>query len=77
HTDYIARLLLVLELLVEAGNTDLVIEHILDDIKSGDHVFDLGPEGGDGGGSIVGTGTPEEVAKVKVSYTGYYLKSVL
>ena len=77
HTDDIARLLLVLERLVEAGNTVLVIEHNLDVIKSADHVIDLGPEGGDGGGTIVATGTPEEVAKVKDSYTGYYLKRVL
>ena len=59
HTDDIARLLLVLERLVEAGNTVLVIEHNLDVIKSADHVIDLGPEGGDGGGTIVATGTPE------------------
>ena len=76
HTDDIARLLLVLERLVEAGNTVLVIEHNLDVIKSADHVIDLGPEGGDGGGTIVATGTPEEVAKVKDSYR-YYLKRVL
>lgn len=62
---------------MEAGNTVLVIEHNLDVIKSADHVIDLGPEGGDGGGTIVATGTPEEVAKVKDSYTGYYLKRVL
>ena len=55
---------------MEAGNTVLVIEHNLDVIKSADHVIDLGPEGGDGGGTIVATGTPEEVAKVKDSYTG-------
>ena len=67
----------ILERLVEAGNTVLVIEHNLDVIKSADHVIDLGPEGGDGGGTIVATGTPEEVAKVKDSYTGYYLKRVL
>ena len=76
HTDDIARLLLVLERLVEAAIL-LVIEHNLDVIKSADHVIDLGPEGGDGGGTIVATGTPEEVAKVKDSYTGYYLKRVL
>lgn len=77
HTDDIARLLVVLERLVEAGNTVLVIEHNLDVIKSADHVIDLGPEGGDGGGTIVATGTPEEIAKVKTSYTGKYLKRVL
>jgi excinuclease ABC subunit A len=77
HTDDIARLLVVLERFVDAGNTVLVIEHNLDVIKSADHVIDLGPEGGDGGGSIVAVGTPEEVAKVKASYTGQYLKRVL
>ncbi|HER3008173.1 TPA: excinuclease ABC subunit UvrA [Streptococcus pyogenes] len=74
HTDDIARLLKVLERFVDDGNTVLVIEHNLDVIKSADHVIDLGPEGGDGGGQIVATGTPEEVAQVKESYTGHYLK---
>lgn len=77
HTDDIARLLQVLERLVDAGNTVLVIEHNLDVIKSADHVIDLGPEGGDGGGTILATGTPEEIATVAESYTGYYLKRVL
>lgn len=77
HTDDISRLLLVLERLVDAGNTVLVIEHNLDVIKSTDYVIDLGPEGGDGGGTIVATGTPENIAKVKESYTGQYLKRVL
>ncbi|WP_086349093.1 excinuclease ABC subunit UvrA [Candidatus Enterococcus clewellii] len=77
HTDDISRLLDVLNRLVEAGNTVLVIEHNLDMIKSADHVIDLGPEGGDGGGTIVGIGTPEEIAKIKESYTGQYLKRVL
>ncbi|HER3615384.1 TPA: excinuclease ABC subunit UvrA [Streptococcus pyogenes] len=74
HTDDIARLLKVLERFVDDGNTVLVIEHNLDVIKSADHIIDLGPEGGNGGGQIVATGTPEEVAQVKESYTGHYLK---
>ncbi|MFL2099564.1 excinuclease ABC subunit UvrA [Desemzia sp. FAM 23989] len=77
HTDDIARLLEVLDRLVEAGNTVLVIEHNLDVIKTGDYVIDLGPEGGEGGGTIVAKGTPEDVAAVKESYTGKYLKEVL
>lgn len=77
HSDDISRLLDVLNRLVEAGNTVLVIEHNLDMIKSADHVIDLGPEGGDGGGTIVGIGTPEEIAEIKESYTGQYLKRVL
>ncbi|KKC18991.1 excinuclease ABC subunit UvrA [Streptococcus dysgalactiae] len=74
HTDDIARLLKVLERFVDDGNTVLVIEHNLDVIKSADHIIDLGPEGGVGGGQIVATGTPEEVAQVKESYIGHYLK---
>ena len=77
HTDDIARLLKVLERFVDAGNTVLVIEHNLDVIKSADHVIDLGPEGGEGGGTIIATGTPEEIAAVSESYTGHYLKRVL
>ncbi|KAF1298606.1 excinuclease ABC subunit A [Enterococcus sp. JM4C] len=77
HTDDIARLLVVLERLVDAGNTVLVIEHNLDVIKSADHVIDLGPEGGEGGGTIIATGTPEDIAEVPESYTGFYLKNVL
>lgn len=77
HTDDIARLLKVLERFVDAGNTVLVIEHNLDVIKSADYVIDLGPEGGDGGGIILATGTPEEIAEVPESYTGHYLKRVL
>ena len=77
HTDDIARLLKVLERFVDAGNTVLVIEHNLDVIKSADHVIDLGPEGGEGGGTIPATGTPEEIAAVPESYTGKYLKKVL
>lgn len=77
HTDDIARLLKVLERFVDAGNTVLVIEHNLDVIKSADYVIDLGPEGGDGGGTVLATGTPEEISEVEESYTGYYLKRVL
>ena len=74
HTDDIARLLKVLQRFVDDGNTVLVIEHNLDVIKTADYIIDLGPEGGVGGGQIVATGTPEEVAKVKESFTGQYLK---
>lgn len=77
HTDDIARLLKVLERFVDDGNTVLVIEHNLDVIKTADHIIDLGPEGGVGGGQIIATGTPEEVAQVPASYTGYYLKTKL
>lgn len=77
HVDDIARLLKVLHRLVENGDTVLVIEHNLDVIKSADYIIDLGPEGGDGGGTIIATGTPEEVAEAKQSYTGKYLKPIL
>lgn len=77
HVDDIARLLNVLQRLVENGETVLVIEHNLDVIKTADYIIDLGPEGGDKGGTIVATGTPEEICEVKESYTGYYLKPIL
>lgn len=77
HFEDIRKLLLVLGRLVDAGNTVLVIEHNLDVIKTADHLIDLGPEGGDGGGEIIVTGTPEEVAMCKESYTGKFLKGVL
>lgn len=77
HVDDIARLLKVLQRLVDGGNTVLVIEHNLDVIKTVDHIIDLGPEGGDRGGQIIATGTPEEVARVKGSYTGKYLLPIL
>ncbi|KAA9018016.1 excinuclease ABC subunit UvrA [Niallia endozanthoxylica] len=77
HVDDIARLLVVLERLVENGDTVLVIEHNLDVIKRADYLIDLGPEGGDKGGTIIATGTPEEVAEVPESYTGKYLKPIL
>ena len=77
HTDDIKRLLGVLQRLVDEGNTVLVIEHNLDVIKSADYLIDLGPEGGDGGGQVVATGTPEDIAKVKASYTGQYLGPIM
>jgi excinuclease ABC subunit A len=77
HVDDISRLLVVLRRLVENGDTVLVIEHNLDVIKASDYIIDLGPEGGDKGGTIVATGTPEEVAEVPQSYTGKYLKPIL
>jgi len=77
HFDDIRKLLGVLERLVDMGNTVVVIEHNLEVIKTADHVIDLGPEGGDKGGQIVAAGTPEEVAQVKKSYTGKYLKKAL
>lgn len=77
HSDDINRLLKVLQRLVDKGNTVLVIEHNLDVIKSADYLIDLGPEGGEGGGTVVATGTPEEVATSPQSYTGKYLKDLL
>ncbi|RSK28580.1 excinuclease ABC subunit UvrA [Bacillus sp. HMF5848] len=77
HVDDISRLLIVLQRLVENGDTVLVIEHNLDVIKAADYIVDLGPEGGDKGGTIVATGTPEEVVQVRESYTGKYLKPIL
>ena len=77
HSDDINRLLKVLQRLVDKGNTVLVIEHNLDVIKSADYLIDLGPEGGEGGGTVVATGTPEEVATNPQSYTGKYLKDLL
>ena len=77
HFADVHKLLDVLQRLVDTGNTVIVIEHNLDVIKSADYVIDLGPEGGEDGGKVVATGTPEEVAKVKKSYTGQALKTVL
>lgn len=77
HTEDIKRLIGVLQRLVDAGNTIVVIEHNLDVIKTADYIVDIGPEGGAQGGTIVASGTPEEVAKVKGSYTGKYLKPLL
>ena len=77
HADDISRLLLVLQRLVDNGDTVLTIEHNLDVIKTADHIIDLGPEGGDKGGTILATGTPEDIAAVENSYTGKYLKPIL
>jgi len=77
HTADVAKLLEVLQMICDGGNTVLVIEHNLDVIKCADHIIDLGPEGGDGGGRIVAEGTPEEVAEIEGSYTGQYLKKWL
>ncbi len=77
HFEDVRQLLIVLQRLVDAGNTVLVIEHNLDVIKSSDHIIDLGPEGGFLGGHVIATGTPEEVAQVKESFTGQYLKRIL
>ena len=77
HFHDVKKLIAVLDALVEKGNSVIVIEHNLDVIKSADHLIDLGPEGGDGGGRIIAEGTPEEIARCRKSYTGKYLKSVL
>lgn len=77
HTADIHKLVKVLDMLVEQGNTVIVIEHNLDVIKTADYILDLGPEGGSGGGTLIAKGTPEEVAKVKKSYTGQFLKDIL
>ncbi len=77
HTHDIKKLLVILQRIVENGDTVIVIEHNLDVIKVADYIIDLGPEGGDLGGTIVGTGTPEQISKLKESYTGQFLKSIL
>ena len=77
HTADVEKLIDVLQKLVDAGNTVIVIEHNLDMIKNADYIIDLGPEGGDAGGEIVYTGTPEQVANCDKSYTGIYLKKIL
>ena len=77
HPADIKRLIAVLDRLVEAGNTVVVIEHNLDVIKTADYIIDMGPEGGVGGGQVIATGTPEEIAQVEDSYTGYYLDKIL
>ena len=71
------KLIEVLQRFVDAGNTVLVIEHNLDVIKTADHIIDLGPEGGDGGGTVVVSGTPEKVCECEKSYTGKFLKSMI
>jgi excinuclease ABC subunit A len=77
HFDDVRRLLTVLQRLVEQGNTVLVIEHNLDVIKTADWIIDLGPDGGNGGGTIVAEGPPEHIATVEASYTGRFLRDVL
>ena len=74
HTDDVAKLLKILDRIVDNGDTVMVIEHNMDVIRHADYIIDLGPEGGDKGGEVIATGTPEEVAKVKESYTGQYLR---
>ena len=77
HFDDVRKLLEVLHELVDQGNTVIVIEHNLDVIKTADHILDIGPEGGDGGGELIAYGSPEKVAKSKSSHTARYLKSLL
>jgi excinuclease ABC subunit A len=77
HFEDVNKLLNVLSRLVDQGNTVVVIEHNLDVIKSSDWIIDLGPNGGDGGGTVIAEGTPEEVAKTRVSYTGEFLRPIL
>jgi excinuclease ABC subunit A len=77
HFEDVRVLMNVLNRLVNKGNTVLIIEHNMDVIKLADYIIDIGPEGGAGGGKIIATGTPEEIVKVKESYTGFYLKTVL
>ena len=77
HSADVKKLLEILEKLVEGGNTMIIIEHNLDVVKSADYIIDMGPEGGQGGGQVVATGTPEEITKVPASFTGKYLKSLL
>ena len=77
HIADVHRLLDVLQRLLESGNTVLIIEHNLDVIKTADYIIDMGPEGGDRGGTVIAKGTPEEVAKCKESYTGYYIGKML
>jgi excinuclease ABC subunit A len=77
HTEDVSKLIGILQRIADAGNTVITIEHNLDLIKTADHIIDLGPEGGDGGGTIVAEGTPEAVAEVEGSYTGAFLKQKL
>ncbi|NES53907.1 excinuclease ABC subunit A, partial [Escherichia coli] len=77
HSYDVANLLSVLNKIVDNGDTVVVIEHNLDVIKNCDHIIDLGPDGGKNGGMVIATGTPEQVAKIKKSYTGQYLKKIL
>ena len=77
HFEDVRKLVKILRELSDSGNTVVVIEHNLDVIKTADYIIDLGPEGGDGGGTVIAQGTPEEICKVKKSYTGQYLKKYL
>ena len=77
HSADVERLIAILQRLADAGNTVLVIEHNLDVIKVADHIIDMGPEGGDAGGTVIAQGTPEEVARVERSYTGQFLREKL
>ena len=77
HSYDVRRLINIMQQLIEGGNTVVVIEHNLDVIKTADYIIDLGPEGGNGGGTIVATGTPEDIVKIEQSYTGKYLKGML
>lgn len=77
HFADVHKLVDILRRLTEGGNTVIVIEHNLDVIKTADYIIDLGPEGGENGGTVIATGTPEEVAKIKKSYTGHYIKKML
>jgi len=77
HFEDVRKLLEVLHELVDQGNSVVVIEHNLDVVKTADHIIDIGPEGGDGGGKIVATGTPEQIAEVAGSHTGHYLREML
>ena len=77
HMADVHKLIEILQRLVDGGNTLLVIEHNLDVIKSADNIIDLGPDGGDNGGTVIAQGTPEQVAKVENSYTGEFLKKIL
>ena len=77
HFEDVHKLVEILHRLADGGNTVVVIEHNLDVIKTADHIIDMGPEGGDRGGTVIAQGTPEEIIKVKKSYTGYYVKKML
>ena len=77
HTDDVNRLISIIQRLVDNGNSVVVIEHNLDVIKCSDYIIDLGPEGGDKGGTVIAEGTPEKIAENNASYTGYYLKKML
>ena len=77
HFEDVHKLVEILHRLADGGNTVVVIEHNLDVIKTADYIIDMGPEGGDRGGTVIAQGTPEEIVKVKKSYTGYYVKKML